>query len=69
MMNKSNIALVMVVFRFKINETLVATAQEKLKNQCNSATSYKQSTIVICLETNKTKTSGTSVFMVSDQDF
>ena len=62
-MNKLLIALIVVVIRFMVSETIVVTAQ-------SNSNMDKQKMVVTWLETdNKTKTGGVPVISVSGDKF
>ena len=67
--NKSFLAALMVMIIVMINETIIATAQEKQMNASNSTNLEKPNIVVTWLETNDTKTSEVPVISVSGEDF
>ena len=67
--NKSFLAALIVMIIVMINETIIATAQEKQMNASNSTNLEKPNIVVTWLETNDTKTSEVPVISVSGEDF
>ena len=67
--NKSFLAALIVMIIVMINETIIATAQEKEMNASNSTNLEKPNIVVTWLETNDTKTSEVPVISVSGEDF
>jgi hypothetical protein len=68
--NKSFLAALIVMIVVMINETIIATAQEKQMNASNSTNLEKPNIVVTwIIKTNDTKTSDAPVVSVSSEDF
>jgi hypothetical protein len=68
--SKNILAALIVIIGVMINETMVATAQEKQMNTSKATNIDKQKIIVTWLETNATKTSSdTPVISINSKDF